>query len=43
MDAVEQGCDLGLVYATPMSFSLFNALGYKLYAMRQWFLPQEIG
>lgn len=42
-DAVEKGCDLSLVYATPMSFSLFNELGYKLYAMRQWFLPQEVG
>jgi len=40
--ATESGCDLSMIYATPMGFSLFNALGYKLYAMRQWFLPQEI-
>lgn len=43
VDAVAEGCDLSLVYGTPMSFSLFNELGYKLYAMRQWFLPQEVG
>ncbi|RME45459.1 MAG: hypothetical protein D6796_10470 [Caldilineae bacterium] len=42
-DAARQGCDLSLVYATPMGFSLTNRLGYTLYAMRQWFLPQEIG
>jgi len=42
-DAARQGCDLSMVYATPMGFSLTNRLGYRLYAMRQWFLPQEIG
>lgn len=42
-DAHQGGCDLGLIYATPMGFSLFNRLGFSLYAMRQWFLPQEIG
>lgn len=41
-DAAQHGCDMSLVYATPMGFSLFNSLGYQLYAMRQWFLPQEI-
>jgi len=43
VDAAGRGCDLSLIYTTPMGFSLVNNLGYKLYAMRQWFLPQEIG
>jgi hypothetical protein len=43
VDAANRGCNLSLIYSTPMSFSLFTELGYKLYAMRQWFLPQEIG
>jgi len=42
-DATRQGCDLAMIYATPMSFSLFNKLNFQLYAMRQWFLPQEVG
>lgn len=41
-DAVRDGAKMSLIYATPMSFSLLNHLGYKLYAMRQWFLPQEL-
>jgi ribosomal protein S18 acetylase RimI-like enzyme len=40
--AAARGCDASLIYATPMGFSLFNKFGYKLYAMRQWFLPQEL-
>ena len=43
VEAQAQDCDIGLVYATPMSFSLFGNLGYKLHAMRQLFLPQELG
>lgn len=43
VDAAKNGCDLSLIYSTPMSFSLFTQLGYKLHAMRQWFLPQEVG
>jgi ribosomal protein S18 acetylase RimI-like enzyme len=35
--------DASLIYATPMSFSLFGNMGYKLHAMRQLFLPQELG
>ncbi len=42
-DARKNGCDLSIIYATPMGFSLFNELGFKLFGMRQWFLPQEIG
>jgi ribosomal protein S18 acetylase RimI-like enzyme len=42
VSAVERGCDASLIYDTPMGFSLFNKFGYKLYAMRQWFLPQEL-
>ncbi len=41
VNAYEQHYTLSLTYATPMSFSLCNHLGYKLYAMRQWFLPSE--
>ena len=43
VDAYQEACDASLVYATPMSFSLFNNMGYKLHAMRQLFLPQELG
>lgn len=42
-DARQSACDMGLIYATPMGFSLFNQVGFMLYGMRQWFLPQEIG
>ncbi len=42
-DAAQKGCDLSLIYTTPMGFSLANNLGFKLHALRQWFLPQEIG
>lgn len=42
-EALAQGCNLSFVYATPLSFSLLNNFGYKLYAIRQWFLPQEGG
>lgn len=42
-DARQHGCDMSMIYATPMGFSLFNELGFKLFGMRQWFLPQEIG
>jgi len=41
--AANRGCDQAMIYATPMSFSLFNKLSFQLYAMRQWFLPQEVG
>ena len=41
--ATKYHCDASLIYATPMGFSLFGKLGYRLYAMRQWFLPQELG
>ncbi len=43
VDAAKYGCDASLIYATPMSFSLFGNLGYRLHAMRQLFLPQELG
>jgi ribosomal protein S18 acetylase RimI-like enzyme len=42
-EAAARACDASLVYATPMSFSLFGEIGYKLHAMRQLFLPQELG
>ncbi|MEM7034466.1 MAG: GNAT family N-acetyltransferase [Chloroflexota bacterium] len=36
-------CDASLIYATPMGFSLFGKLDYKFHAIRQLFLPQELG
>ena len=41
--AIKYNCDASLIYASPMGFSLFGKFGYRLYAMRQWFLPQELG
>lgn len=38
----DKACTASLIYGTPMSFSLLNNFGYNLYAMRQWFLPQEV-
>ena len=42
VSAYDDGFDASLIYATPMSFSLFGHLNYKLHAMRQLFLPQEM-
>lgn len=42
VDAQQMGCDASLIYASPMSFTLFGNLDYKLHAMRQLFLPQEL-
>jgi len=42
VNAAHYGCDASLIYATPMGFSLFGNFDYKLYAMRQLFLPQEL-
>lgn len=36
-------CDASLIYATPMGFSLFGKLNYRFHAIRQLFLPQELG
>ncbi|OQY47065.1 MAG: hypothetical protein B6242_06140 [Anaerolineaceae bacterium 4572_78] len=42
VDAKQKGYDLSLVYARAMGYSLFSNLGYKLFAMRQLFVSQEI-
>lgn len=41
-DARENGCDLATLYSTAQSYSLYNKLGFEIYAQRQWFLPPGI-
>jgi GNAT superfamily N-acetyltransferase len=40
-DAYDDGCDLSMLYSTPMAYSLYQKLGYELYTQRRWFLPPE--
>jgi ribosomal protein S18 acetylase RimI-like enzyme len=40
-DAWEDGCDLSVLYSSPMAYSLYQKLGYELYTQRLCFLPPE--
>lgn len=40
-DAWDDGCDLSLLYSSPMAYSLFQKLGFELYTQRCYYLPPE--
>jgi ribosomal protein S18 acetylase RimI-like enzyme len=40
-EAWADGCDVSLVYSSPMAYSLYQRLGYELYTQRFSFLPPE--
>jgi GNAT superfamily N-acetyltransferase len=40
-EAWEDGCDVSLLYSSPMAYSLYQKLGYELYTQRRCFLPPE--
>jgi ribosomal protein S18 acetylase RimI-like enzyme len=40
-EAWDDGCDLSLLYSSPMAYSLYQKLGYELYTQRCYYLPPE--
>jgi GNAT superfamily N-acetyltransferase len=41
-EAAASGCELTVLYATPIAYNLFSKIGFDIFTQRQWFLPPEI-
>lgn len=41
-EAQKRGCELTMLYSTPLAYNLFSKFGFEIFTQRQWFLPQTI-